>query len=288
MTHHFLLTRFNLPLWKIDKTNKTIDRKKWLEERMMIFETYCLPSLASQTSKDFTWIILFDKNTPENIKEKFKAYKDKCPQIVGIYVNKEAAWHFCEIFIQIINRCLERTGFSDGDTILTTYLDNDDALNVRFVEDVQQCAEYSGNGTVINYDKGCQYFSKYDVLADVTYCNNHFLTVKEVISSKSLHLGIRTCYGYGSHAFIEKKKMAKVCHIKTDIPMWLELVHNGNVINDVNIKFHPHIRTNDPDTLKREFGLNKIVRNTNRVYYYLHVFVFTVKKIIKKLMSLRS
>lgn len=280
MLHHYLLTRFNLPLWQSDKTDKAIDRAQWLAGRMKLFETYCIPSVSSQTSKDFTWIILFDKNTPEEVKARFRSYKDKCSQIVCIFVNPEAAWHFCEVFIQVIKRHLEKTGYDECDTVLTTYLDNDDALNIHFVEDVQRQAEQLSSVTVINYDNGCQYFSQYDVLADVDYRNNHFLTVKESISRNSPLFGIRTCYGYGSHAFIEKKHVAKVLHVRTDAPMWLEVVHEGNVINDVNIKFRPKVRRNDPDALKREYGVNVQVNNKNILKFYLHEISFTARKII--------
>ena len=42
MTHHYLLTRFNLALWQEDKNGQTIDRGEWLRKRLKLFETYCL------------------------------------------------------------------------------------------------------------------------------------------------------------------------------------------------------------------------------------------------------
>lgn len=49
MTHHYLLTRFNLALWQEDKNGQTIDREEWIRKRLKLFETYCLPSVAGQT-----------------------------------------------------------------------------------------------------------------------------------------------------------------------------------------------------------------------------------------------
>ena len=46
-----------------------------------------------------------------------------------------------------------------GSRILTTYLDNDDALNLRFVEDIQQRAEELDDGTFIRYSDGYQYYT---------------------------------------------------------------------------------------------------------------------------------
>lgn len=42
MTHHYLLTRFNLALWQENKNGQTIDREEWIRKRLKLFETYCV------------------------------------------------------------------------------------------------------------------------------------------------------------------------------------------------------------------------------------------------------
>lgn len=59
MTHHYLLTRFNLSLWQEDKNGLTIDREEWIRKRLKLFETYCLPSVVGQTCQEFRWIYLW-------------------------------------------------------------------------------------------------------------------------------------------------------------------------------------------------------------------------------------
>ena len=63
---HYILTRFNVDLynknntkWQKDKNGTNIDPEIWLENRFKLFETYCLPSIINQTSKNFKWIVLF-------------------------------------------------------------------------------------------------------------------------------------------------------------------------------------------------------------------------------------
>jgi len=283
MIHHFILTRFNLALWSTDKTKKSIDRNQWLVERMKLFETYCLPSIASQTSKNFTWIILCDNQTPDEQKQRIKAYKDQCPQIHLIWVKPEASWHFAQIFPQVIAKLLQEAGFSDDDICLTTYLDNDDALNTHFVEDIQKQSSVILPRTFINYDKGLQYFTKFDVVVDVNYKNSHFLTLKETIKPNHPNLGIRTCFGYGSHAVIESKHIAPVFHAQSQSPMWLEVVHDSNVINDINLRFKPTIHKNNPNILQQQYNIPHPVHNTHTFLYHKSQCAFIIKRIIAKI-----
>ena len=56
MLHHFILTRFNIRLFRHDKHGHSIEPKSWFEERLNLFETYTLPSIMGQTCQEFTWI----------------------------------------------------------------------------------------------------------------------------------------------------------------------------------------------------------------------------------------
>ena len=60
---HFILTRFNILLWRQDKKGSKVRTTKWLEHRFSLFEKYCLPSIKNQTYQKFEWIVLFDSMT---------------------------------------------------------------------------------------------------------------------------------------------------------------------------------------------------------------------------------
>src|ERR1700677_1263076 len=38
---------------------------EWLENRLVLFKRYCLPSVMAQSNQDFTWLLYFDETTPE-------------------------------------------------------------------------------------------------------------------------------------------------------------------------------------------------------------------------------
>lgn len=298
MTHHFILTRFNLPLWKYDKHNHRIDAAKWIEERLSLFETYCLPSVASQSCKDFTWVLLCDENTPEKYRERIKGYRIICPQIELIQVEDGYAWKFPDIFSEVVTSMLEKKGVSEGDICLTTQLDNDDALSENFIANVVQyvsdgiktdtwmkrCVSFDGSiGEVcfVSFDYGIQYYADLTMATRVRYPNNHFMTCVERVhkvevqstgdSTESANTAVcelRACYGYGSHFLLEENTDIPVHHITDKYPMWCETIHDNNVDNDVKMTFDTEI-IKDVDMMKRDYHVDVLLR--------VHIFAFAVR-----------
>lgn len=230
MVRHYILTRFNLLLWNKDKRGERIEREEWLRERVRLFETYTLPSIASQTCKDFTWVMLMDAESPEWLRVKAKEWHGVCPQLKMVGVKPEHSVHFVRVFQEVVNAMLPDQ--EDGCMVLTTYLDNDDAVRCDFVEDIQRRGRDIDAGTFIYYDYGIQHFTELGINTRVCYPNNHFTTLVE----RRHHNKIKTCYGYGSHFLIERHRLAKVVHIDSkQKPMWVEVIHSHNVDNDVKM-----------------------------------------------------
>lgn len=233
MVHHFLLTRFNLCLWNKDKKGAEINREAWLEERLELFERYTLPSVQNQSCRDFEWVMLVDRETPEAFKNRILQYKEQCPQMHLVAVRSEAGWKFAQIFAEYVTQRLRAVETAADDLCLTTYLDNDDCLHRDYVKRVQEVASTVENNTFIAMDYGLQYFTDLKMTTRILYPNNHFISLVESVPAQGM---VRTCYGYGSHFYLEEKGLARVCHIREkDKPMWIEVIHNRNVDNDVKM-----------------------------------------------------
>lgn len=82
---HFIITRFNLNLYAHDKHARPTRTDRWLEHRFAVFERYCLPSVAAQTSRNFTWLCLFDAATPAAYRSRIEGYKTRCPRFEAVY-----------------------------------------------------------------------------------------------------------------------------------------------------------------------------------------------------------
>lgn len=272
--HHFILTRFNLSLWHYDKNGATIDRDVWLEERLQLFEQYCLPSIIGQNNHEFTWILLVDANTPEKYVWRIKSYKELCPQIHFVSVKSNFGFKFAYVFKEVVAKLLKDRGANVGDICLTTYFDNDDCLHKSYIEDIQKIALTFDKDTFVSYDYGIQYFTELQIATRIKYPNNHFITLCEIISSAE---NIRTCYGYGSHFTLEAEGKVNVRHIiEKGSPMWIEVIHKNNVDNDVKMTFDTKILNSN--SIKDEFSIDVPVSKINLFRY----FVRCMQQIIRR------
>lgn len=254
--HHFILTRFNLLLWNKDKEGQKVRSTSWLEHRFGLFEKYCLPSISNQTKKDFDWIVLFDSTTPDRFKERIKTCQLQCPKLIPIFVKPEDGRFFAQIFK---NEVLKRL---HGERVITTYLDNDDSLDVRFVEDLHSRAESLPDGTFINYTNGYQFYTDQKYIIRVNYPRNHFMSVVESRDSAEL----KTIYGFGSHYYIEKIEGVRIERV-TNKPMWCEVIHERNMGNDAYFLFGTRM-VFDKELLQKCFAVEEAVNSSLGLYLF--------------------
>lgn len=248
--HKYILTRFNLKLWQTDKNSHNTQTDEWLEQRFQLFEQFTLPSVQNQTDKVFKWIVLFSSDTPIKYKSRIDDIRSICPQFRAIGVAPEQSANFGQIFKEVVENDFDDK--AEG-IVSTTYLDNDDALSVHYMETIQNIIsdkyrEIVAQPTFINFRFGCQYFTEQKIASKTYYKRNHFITLAEPLGNNS----IKTVYGYGSHYYIGKHNgIRQIVEKKTD--MWLEVIHEKNVINDVRMSIHTRIIGSE--MLLRTFGV---------------------------------
>lgn len=252
---HFLLTRFNIFLWRQDKEGKKVRTIKWLEHRFSLFEKYCLPSIKNQTCQNFEWIVLFDNMTPDIFKERIVSYQKECPQLTPVFVDPKNGRDFAEIFrYEIIKRLKAKR-------VISTYLDNDDALNIGFIEDLLSRSFSVSDGTFFYYDEGYQFYTEDKYMMQIHYPRNHFVSVVENGDATT----VKGIFGYGRHYYIDQIEGAKIEHVKTK-PMWCEVVHEKNILNDANFILHTRM-VRDEERLKKEFSIEETVKYGIGIYF---------------------
>ena len=153
---HYILTRFNLRLWPHNKVGEETQTEEWLRRRVELFERYTLPSVVAQTCQDFVWIILIDWDSPQWFLDKTRQWKEDCKQIKVISVKGEHSRAFARIFRDVMTKDLD--GYKGS--VISTYLDNDDAIARFFVSDVQKKLSDAKAKTVFTYTHGIQYFTQ--------------------------------------------------------------------------------------------------------------------------------
>ena len=131
MFDHFLFTRFNLrqASWTNTKNNTPVLTEEWLKNRFELFENYCLPSVRSQTNKDFKWLVFFDIESPLPYKEKIMEYQKDCAMFQPFFVQDMS------YFFSTIQDELKK---STAPYIITSRIDNDDCISQHYIEEVQR------------------------------------------------------------------------------------------------------------------------------------------------------
>lgn len=248
--NHFILTRFNLRLWKRDKHNRETQTEEWLEQRFCLFEKFCLPSVKAQTCADFKWIILMHRMTPESYKCRMRHDVEGMDYVQIVGVRPDVGWYFQQIFSEIINKYRDK----EDQRVITTYLDNDDALRLDYVERIQEVSYGVTDKTFIAFAYGLQYYTELNLAVSVRWPNNHFISYVEDVPQGKMPL---TVYGYGGHMIIfhlqDKGVNVKVIDDRNECG-WLEIVHGTNVDNDVKMRLDVH-RVNDSKALQ-SYGIN--------------------------------
>ncbi|MDH6355085.1 hypothetical protein M2132_001422 [Dysgonomonas sp. PH5-45] len=231
---HFIITQFNLRLWTKDKLNVSTYTEEWLFKRFILFDKYCFPSVEKQTEKNFIWICLFDKGTPVPYLERIKQYQQRCPQLLPCFLDEKDTKDWLGFTQNVIKQHLKE----EDEFVVTTNLDNDDAISINMVETVRTRIENDRKAVLYSFLYGYQYFTESGVILKMQYPHNHFLTLVE--KNKP---GFATIKSRGHAAM---RKHYETIDLK-DYPAWIEFVHKNNVNNDLRItsriKYYPVFST---------------------------------------------
>lgn len=216
--HHFIITRFNVNIYPMDFPPRL--EETWLSDRFALFQKFCFPTLTAQMNKNFTWLVLFDEQTPAPYRKIIQAYA-RFSNFVPL---------FCGAFDTIIPTTVAamREIAPDADWFLTTRLDNDDALSTRFVHCLQSIVAQMDEASLkpsdklyINFPKGLQWHNGH--FYDFEDLTNAFVSLLERPDDPHTVFWV-------NHPSIYD--VAPVIQAETK-PLWLQNVHDLNVYNYV-------------------------------------------------------
>lgn len=209
MPDHVLLTRFNLPSGGVEGRIRA--REGWLRDRIELFERYCAPSVALQTRPGVHWLVYLDPESPEWLLTRLAPYVD--------------AGLFRTVARPSVSRAelvadLRATVGVPGAALVTTNLDNDDALAADFSERLLAAAS--------GHDRAALYFPQGLVRTPErvhlhTDRRNAFCSVRESWADPV------TCWVDFHHQLPRHMPVVEV----GGGPGWLQVVHGGNVSNRV-------------------------------------------------------
>lgn len=219
---HFILTAFNIDFNLRPRT--LILGKEYLEKRFELFEKICLPSVTSQSCKNFKWLVFFDSETPTQFKQRIEKLQQK-ENFIAVYTKPLVTQ-------DIWGKTVQKYLAEDTQFVITSNLDNDDALSNNFIALVQNNFSYQ-DFEFINFPFG--YMLREDGLFLREYLSSPFLSLIERVDS------VVTCKVI-SHRLLQKlsDQGVQVNQIISQ-PAWLQIVHDSNVKNyfDINSVIQP-------------------------------------------------
>lgn len=127
---HVLMTRFNMATPGREAAIR--NQPDWLATRFQLFEEFCLPSVAAQSSRDFIWIIYFDKDTPQAFKDRIATLQREV-RFEAYYTGLFPASGWPRSLVEVLGPL--------PPVVLTSRLDNDDALAVDYMARTRAAAE---------------------------------------------------------------------------------------------------------------------------------------------------
>jgi len=217
MFQHFIITRFNLrrESWNTTRTNTVVLTEEWMDNRLKLFENFCYASIEKQRNQNFEWLVFFDKQTDVKHKEIIKRLEGKFPNFKAIFIDG------MEVFLSEIKK--EITARLCKPYLITSRLDNDDALSDDYIDEVQKQFQQQ-NFLAIDYIDGFTLQVEPEVkLGKRSHAHNPFISLIERVED------FQTVWSRERHGRWCKEKEVKSIRNNR---LWMSIIHSENKAND--------------------------------------------------------
>jgi len=239
---HWIVTRFNLGLYRVKRT-----LPDWFDKRIEIFGNYTVPSIQSQTIRNFRWLILIDADTPKKHGNKIADIITKSNLPVDIFPLKlQDGWQAktygertsCEIEYKEVRNFIR----DQSTAAIQTRLDNDDMLMPRAIQTIQENSPSVKSRYSIDFINGYLW----DKQKNKMYSINH----KEGTPFISLYQKCDKTFRFIYDSIHSKMYKNTPIVIKPD-PIWCMVIHDHNCSNTL-------FDWMNPNEIQQDYILRKI------------------------------
>jgi len=183
----------------------------WMKYRLAIFKKYCFRSVASQTTKNFKWLIGIDVETPERHKRALKnivgnnAVLLRCFNKKGM---KEAA-----------SKYINSNYIANDSAIITSRIDNDDMLRRSYIEVVQRWYTSTHNYGYLCFPHGYMWNTRME-LRRVLNVRSPFANYIEENNGNAPKTCLKNWHS---------RLRGRVFIYTSNRPMWCMVIHGANM-----------------------------------------------------------
>jgi len=216
---HFNVRKFNTILeGNYERTWGDPPTEEWMQKRVELFNRYCYPSIVNQKNQNFEWLVYFDESTDRELVKQW-------PRITPIFLDTEFDYKR-----DLCNYLLQSGKLTTW--LLSTHLDNDDALNLHYIHEMQDRFNRGvfndgkkENLFSVNFDNGYWYIENSQLIKQRMYKRNPYMTTIE-LSDGSRELNTCWCE---QHQNMHSKM--KILYYRNLPPMWMQVIHGTNFRN---------------------------------------------------------
>lgn len=224
---HIILTRFNV---RHDNSSMP-PSQKWMDKRIHLFENYCFPSIVNQSNQEFKWIVYIDRQTEPKYVEIFQRFSRDLSNILIIPTD---SWE--QVMKKNLHSDVLKLVSDDSEFVITTRLDNDDAVHENFIQIIQQnflkfveSNKCKDTKFAINLTKGyCLQVEPNYELTLRTHVSNPFISLVESLTKDKHFLTVLHLW----HDNYATQTDFPLIQVDT-IPYWIQVIHSTNISNQV-------------------------------------------------------
>jgi len=245
--NHLVLTKFNILMSADHGAAAKRLEDDWLRQRLIEFERFTVPSIRSQDSREFRWLVFCDAESPS-------WFKDHMSERFGDVL--DPLW-VTDMRNATLGRVLQERGYTDERRLVTTRIDNDDAMSRDYVATVQRHAALP-NRTFLNFPRGLR--SSNGALFRGYWQSNPFMSLIE--EPRPDGTPFASVFIQQHHLVRKTERIVNVQHA----PTWLRAMHAGNTVqthvglpmlDDRSDRFDVHWDSLPPaPRLSRKFGIS--------------------------------
>ena len=213
---HVILTRFNIRYVEDPDVPSIGTDPDWLADRFALFDRHCLPSVRAQREQNFSWILFFDRATPEPFAERARELGAGQSNILPVFVD--------DLPIEFVKNAVRDLVPGSAKWVLTTRLDNDDALHEDFVRSVQSAQRFE-RAEVLNCPQG--YVLSGSRAYKLRHSSNAFISLSEPLAI------FQTVFSIQRHVYARESYPVRQLD---ESPLWMQVVHGKNISNRVRGK----------------------------------------------------
>jgi Putative rhamnosyl transferase len=263
---HVIITRFSYRFRKDDLVDKLLNPAR-LDHRIDIFKQYCFPSIINQNIGNFYWILIVDPLLPVKYRQKLQELIDnhkktslnKGPRDIWLH-NWDWDINKLENIDWILNYFDNKPKY-----LITTRLDDDDALSYDFIKMVQHNLKLDDTVPFkyFSYSIGWHFYTNRNVLkqsrnpmialglsliTDINkypicvYLGNH-TRIPRYLKTPDSHSKLFALYKRNGDLPTSIQQVQKrLCVVKMGEPMWLRTIHGFNLqpnLKQHNKRFNP-------------------------------------------------